>query len=120
MKHVGINIKSIRELKNLKRAYLADRLGITVSALGRIERGESEVGVRRLSEIADILGVAVESILSFDAQAVLNEPNHLQASDEEKNLQSKLNEEVKAELFALRKENEYLRSVLERLLSDQR
>lgn len=119
MTHVGVNIKKIRELKNLKRSYLADRLGITVSAMGRIERCESEVGVRRLSEIANLLGVTVESILKFDAQEVLNDPNKMKDAEGEKNY-SKLDEEIRTELFALRKENEYLRSVLERLLSGQR
>lgn len=115
MTDIGNNIRNIRELKNLKRSYVAGKLGLTVSALGRIERGESEISLSRLTEIAEILEVQIEDIMTFNPNEVLK--RHLPKTSDKTNhkpIQSGLNNF--AEMEALKKENEYLRSVLERLL----
>ena len=69
---VGNKIRKIRELKNLKQDYLAEQLGISVTAYGNIERGEADVSMERLEQIAKVLDLSIQDILSFDEKKVFN------------------------------------------------
>ena len=57
--NIGENIKKFRELKNMTRDEIADSLGITVGAYGKIERNETDITITRLFRIAEILQVEV-------------------------------------------------------------
>lgn len=59
------NIQRIRESKNLSREYVADKLKLTVNNYGKMERGEIGLTLERLYELAPILHVSPEEILSF-------------------------------------------------------
>jgi transcriptional regulator with XRE-family HTH domain len=60
------NIKKIRELKGLTREHIADELKMSTSGYGKIERGEVDLTVSKLTKIAEILDVSVEFIFKFD------------------------------------------------------
>lgn len=76
--NIGDNIKKFRELKNITREQLASELGLSVSGYSKIERGEIDLTVSRVQEIAQILEVDVSQILNFDATQVFNiSNNHL-------------------------------------------
>lgn len=61
-------IKSIRELKNYTQEYMAEQLGVTQAGYSKIEKGKTILSYVKLVEIARILEVSVEDILSFDSE----------------------------------------------------
>jgi transcriptional regulator with XRE-family HTH domain len=63
---VASNIKNIRELKNLTQDYMATQLDITQGAYSKIERGETDMPLSRLEQIAKILGIKLLDIIGFD------------------------------------------------------
>lgn len=69
--HIGRKISRIRELKDMKQEALAYALGISQQTVSAIENSET-VDEERLSEIAKVLGVSVESIKNFSEEAVFN------------------------------------------------
>ncbi len=56
---VYLNIKKIRELKGIGRSEMASMLGITLNGYGKIERGEVDISIKRLYQLADILQLTV-------------------------------------------------------------
>lgn len=76
MKEVVDNIKKFRELKNLTREELADKLEMSLSGYSKLERGEVDLTLTKLYRIADILEVSVSQILSFDASQIFNIKDH--------------------------------------------
>jgi transcriptional regulator with XRE-family HTH domain len=70
-----LNIKRFREIKDLTREQMASDLNLSLSGYAKLERGEIEITVNRLFEIADILEVDVSQILNFDAKYIFNISN---------------------------------------------
>lgn len=70
--NTGNSIKKIRELKNLKQEYVATQLGISQQQYSEIERNKVDIKESRLREIAQILEVKPEDILTFDDRQVFN------------------------------------------------
>lgn len=63
---LGEKIRVFRNLKGYSQEVMADGLGISTAGYGKIERNETEVTVTRLDQIASLLQVRTEDILSFD------------------------------------------------------
>ncbi len=63
LKIIHANIKEIRQRKNFSQAYMAEKMNIALLNYGKIERGVTELSVKRLYEIADILEVNVLEII---------------------------------------------------------
>jgi transcriptional regulator with XRE-family HTH domain len=63
---IAQNIKNIRELKNFTQDYMATQLDITQGAYSKIERGETDMPLSRLEQIAKILGIKLLDIIGFD------------------------------------------------------
>ena len=59
-------IKNIRKLKNWSQEEIADKLGITASGYGSIERGDTDVNLSRLKDIAELFGMDLSEL--FDSQ----------------------------------------------------
>ena len=76
MKEAVENIKKFRELKNLTRDEVADKLEMSLSGYSKLERGEVELSLTKLYRIADILEVSVSQILNFDASQIFNVSNN--------------------------------------------
>lgn len=70
---VYLNIRKIRELKNLTREYVAEELKMSMSGYGKIERGEVDLTVSKLIEIAKVLDVSIEFIFRFDVSVFFND-----------------------------------------------
>lgn len=62
---VGRNIKAARMERSLTQAQLAERVGIEVESMSRIETGAHLPSLERLAEIARILGLRPDTLL-FD------------------------------------------------------
>jgi transcriptional regulator with XRE-family HTH domain len=67
------NIKKIRELKNITRKYVAGELGMSNSGFGKIERGEVDLNVSKLIQIANVLDVSVDFIFRFDVDLFIKD-----------------------------------------------
>lgn len=64
-KMIGNKIRSLRTLKELSQENVAEMLGISITAYSKIERGETDVQLSRLSQIAKAFEVSIEEILNF-------------------------------------------------------
>ena len=73
---IGQKLKNIRELKNLKQEYVAERLGISTRAYSKIETEETQLTIKRLNEISEILGVSPQEIIGFETSIVFNNGNN--------------------------------------------
>ncbi len=62
---IGDKIRKVRELKGLKQEYVANQLGMSVTAYGNIERNESSLSFDKLEQIAAALEVTVQDILNI-------------------------------------------------------
>ena len=62
-KKVGKKIRIIRRKKGITQEEIADKSGMHVSTLGRIERGESNPPLQTLNKIAQALRVKPKEIL---------------------------------------------------------
>ena len=56
-------IRAFRKLKRIQQVELAKRIGISVTILGRIERGEKIPTSEQLQKIADELHIDVEELI---------------------------------------------------------
>jgi transcriptional regulator with XRE-family HTH domain len=81
MNIVGEKIKKIRELRNFTQEYMADRLEMTQAGYSKIERGQTDLSMSKLDEIAKVLEVRVEDILLFDQQKFFNSFNNVEGSN---------------------------------------
>ena len=64
--HLGYNIKRIREMKGYSQKAIAEKLGMSITGYGNIERGISDVKDKRLIAIAKALDVTMEAIQDFN------------------------------------------------------
>jgi ribosome-binding protein aMBF1 (putative translation factor) len=60
---LGREARRLREARDLTQEELADRAGLHPNYIGRIERGESNVGVKALFKLARGLGVSPAALL---------------------------------------------------------
>jgi transcriptional regulator with XRE-family HTH domain len=61
--YVGERVRRLRNELALTQAELAERVGITVSALSRIERDEAQPRPKTRRRLADTLGVSPRELL---------------------------------------------------------
>ena len=69
---IGENLRKIREIKGIKQESVAKQLGLTTNGYGKIERGETSLNIKRLEEIAEILGINAMDIMQFDESVIFN------------------------------------------------
>lgn len=61
---IGNRIKKARKAKNMTQDMLSEKLDVSIAFLSRIERGTSQINLKRLSQICEILGVTEGDILN--------------------------------------------------------
>jgi transcriptional regulator with XRE-family HTH domain len=76
MLKIAENIKKYREQKNISRESLAADLSMSLSNYSKIERGEIDLSISRVQEIAQILEVDISQLLNFDATQIFNISNN--------------------------------------------
>lgn len=69
---LGQKIKKLRELKNLTQEHVADKLDITQSNYSKMEMGKLDIPFSKLEEIASVLSMPVESVISFNDNLIFN------------------------------------------------
>ncbi|MEM6526447.1 MAG: helix-turn-helix transcriptional regulator [Bacteroidota bacterium] len=74
-KHLGRNLRRVREILGVKQDTVADKLGVTQQTISNIENTET-VEDDTLEKIAGILGVEPEAIKEFDEDSVVYNIQH--------------------------------------------
>ena len=67
---ISNNIRRIRELRNLTQVAVARQLGLTTAAYSNIERGQTEVTLKRLYELAGIFNTDVDNLIHMTEDQV--------------------------------------------------
>lgn len=65
-------IRFIRQAKNLSQDEMAEKLGICLNAYGNIERGDTDIRLSRLEQIAELFEMPLSQLLGFDEKNVFN------------------------------------------------
>ncbi len=60
---LGVRVRRLREERRWSRADLADRSGLSVRFLARIESGEGNISVLRLADLAAALGTTADALV---------------------------------------------------------
>lgn len=69
MENIGSKIKELRLLKGLTQEELADKTGLSVRTIQRIESGEVDPRTYTLNALAEALGVGIETFTSQKTNA---------------------------------------------------
>ena len=61
---IGVRLKQARLNRKITQEQLAEKLDVSVTYISRIERGSTNINLKRLSEICDILSITEGEILN--------------------------------------------------------
>ena len=61
---IGRRVKKFRNQANLTQADVAEKLGISVSYVSQIECGRTDVSLKRLDDIANIIHTRIELLIA--------------------------------------------------------
>lgn len=116
--NIGRKIKRLRELKHFSQEYMAEKLNMkTQSSYSKLE-ASNDVPYSKLEQIASLLGVKPEDIITFNEGMVFNLMNNKKASGLVINNQLPKNERKIYDeyIVSLRKEIEHLKIMVDKLL----
>lgn len=65
------NIRDMREDRQLTQADMAEKLSMSVTGYAKLERGESQIRVERLQQIAQVLEANVEELMAGSSDGVV-------------------------------------------------
>jgi len=66
------NLKTIRKLRNLTQETVTEKLGISTYSYAKIERGETDVNISRLQQIAKIMEIELSQLFCLDEKKIFN------------------------------------------------
>lgn len=72
-------IRFIRQLKGWSQEDVANKLDMSTNGYGSIERGDTDVNLSRLRQIAEVFGIRLSDLVESDNKGVVNlacEQNH--------------------------------------------
>ena len=69
---IGMRLKQARMNKKITQENLAEKLDVSVAYISRIERGSTEINLKRLSEICTLLNVSFGEILDGTSSSSSN------------------------------------------------
>jgi len=78
---INENIKKIRVNKGYIQHYMAEKLGLSLSAYSNIESGKADVNLTRLAEIAKIFDMTLIELITYNNEAALTGSNFAFDSD---------------------------------------
>jgi transcriptional regulator with XRE-family HTH domain len=113
--NAGQKIKKIRELKNYTQQYMAQELNLSLSGYGKIERGEIDLSLGRIEQIATILGVDLKTILNFDENLIFNFTQNEQANGIVNNNYHNQYNVMEKLIDKYKEENTYLKELIKEL-----
>jgi len=107
----------MRQLQGWSQEDMANKLGMSVSGYANIERGETDVQLSRLEQIATVLGINLLELLSFGEKNIIclagNDQSIVQSFNA-KESQEILHELDKCQLLVAQKDKEisYLKELV--------
>ena len=116
IKSISDNIKKFREVKSYTREYIADELKMSVSGYSKIERGEIDLTISKVTRISNLLGVSPSQILDVDAANIFNVSDNQNPTVQGTNgsvVNNYADDSTKKYIAVLERENERLRSIIE-------
>ena len=111
----ALRIKKIREFRNFTQQHLADKLDISQNAYSKIENGTTKLTIDRLEQIANLLDVPIESVLSNEKQ-VFNVENHAKFYAHIENLYEESKEILQQQIESQKQQVVFLQSQNEKLM----
>lgn len=69
---IGSRIRSARNAKGFTQENLAEKLDVSIAFLSRVERGNVEINLKRLSQICALLDVSEGDILNGSSNSSKN------------------------------------------------
>ena len=84
MENIFENIEAIRRQKELKQEVIAKELGVTQPAYSNYINRNDDIPLRRLSRIANILGVDIIDIIKWPVKYAPEEKNCKTCSEKDK------------------------------------
>lgn len=96
---IGAKIKRVRELKNMKQETLADKLSMSPSGYGKIERDETDLPYSRLEQIAKAFSMKTEELVGFDENCNINVINNTSNTIDSQNFYNNQDSGLERELF---------------------
>lgn len=67
--NIGENIKQFRKNKKITQKELAEKIGVTDSAITKYEKGDREPNIETLNKIATALGVTINDLVKNEEKA---------------------------------------------------
>jgi transcriptional regulator with XRE-family HTH domain len=123
---IGRKIKKLREIKNFTQDYMASNLNISQNTYSRIENENIKISTDRLKEIAKLLEVSSEYLISDDRPLLTfntsnNNIEKFYGQVENINEEKKENwqlvfKQMESQIKHLQSENERLMGIIERLM----
>lgn len=68
LKNLGIQMRLLRTAKGYTQENMEEFLPVSASAYARIERGETDVKVSRIEEIAQVFGLTATQLINVASQ----------------------------------------------------
>ena len=100
-KGFGNRLNILRKSQNLTQEKLAEKIGINLRQLARIEAGESFVTADTLFNICKVLGISPNMLFEFEIQELEKKEENMLLKTLEKNISSISNETKKIEFLNL-------------------
>jgi transcriptional regulator with XRE-family HTH domain len=116
---LGHKIKILREIKKFTQKEFAESIGLSQGAYSRMEVGSTEINFSRLEKISEKLGMKPEEIIAFDEGVVFNVMHNDNGTGLVINNTSVTNSEKELylqQIEVLKSQNEYLKSIIEKLI----
>lgn len=113
---IGDKIRTYRTMKGLSQENVAKLLGISLNSFSKIERGETDITVTRLQQIADVLQIRITDIVGLGENGLYYvSGNQNSTNNPFINSHSKDSMEFIVELEKLRTENQGLKNEITHL-----
>ncbi|WP_083234941.1 helix-turn-helix domain-containing protein [Candidatus Marithrix sp. Canyon 246] len=123
------NLKTIRKLRNLTQETMAEKLGVSTYSYAKIERGETDVNISRLQQIAKIMEIELSQLFCLDEKKIfqLGTNNNTQGDNWYVNSSAQteckqelekahfINKQQKTEIDYLKQQTSYLKEIIDLL-----
>ncbi len=121
-------IKFFRTLKGWTQEDMAEKLGMSITGYGNIERGDTDITLSKLEEIVKILGIELRELFNAQGKIIINlgvgehaigvGDNNYQVSQAQQELEHELEkshfivEQQRKEISFLYQEIEHLKEII--------
>lgn len=110
-------IRSIRKSKGWSQEKMAEKLELSVNGYANIERGETDVQVSRLEQIAETFRMELLEFFNFGERNVFYLVSEIDFSPEKNEFEHEL-EKARLLLHEKEKENNYLKEIIASLMKN--